>query len=100
MMYARPVLARDDTLFGVCAAIGEDFGFSPTLLRVLFAVAVFWSPEVTLGAYAAAGMAVALSRWFVPEPASIDAEEAEAAGPAQEDLQEQAQAWEELALAA
>ena len=38
---ARSIIARDDTLLGVCQAIGEDFGFHPNFLRVLFAGILF-----------------------------------------------------------
>jgi phage shock protein PspC (stress-responsive transcriptional regulator) len=93
------MLARDDTMFGVCEAIGEDFGFSPALLRIAFALALFWSPLAAIGGYALAGLLVALSRWLVPEPAAADPQAAQAAA-ANDDLQEQAQAWEELARAA
>ena len=30
------LLRRDDTFFGVCQAIGEDFGFHPIFLRIAF----------------------------------------------------------------
>ena len=93
------MLARDDTMFGVCEAIGDDFGFSPTLLRIAFALALFWSPVAALGAYVLGGVLVALSRWLVPEPAAADPQPPQAA-PANDGLQEQAQAWEELARAA
>lgn len=92
------IIARDDTLFGVCEAIGEDFGFPPSLLRILFALALFWSPLAAVSAYAGGGLLVAVSRWLVPEPLAEQADEAEAAAGGEEALQEQAQ--EELALAA
>ena len=92
---------RDDTMFGVCEAIGEDLGLPPTLLRILFALVLFWSPVAALGGYVLAGLLVALSRWLVPEPKRAEPEAPEAsAGAANDDLQEQAQAWEELARAA
>ena len=95
------MLARDDTLFGVCEALGEDFGFPPTLLRIAFALVLFVSPAAALGGYAVGGVLVALSRWLVPDPVAPAAEAAPAAA-ANDDLQEQAQAqaWEELARAA
>ena len=93
------VLARDDTFFGVCQAIGEDFGFPPTLLRLLFALVLFWSPSAAVAAYAICGVAVGLSRWLVPEPRTAQPEGSNALA-ANDDLQEQAQAWEELARAA
>lgn len=66
--YQPNVFARDDTFFGVCQALGEDFGFHPNLLRVAFALALFWNPLGALAAYAAAGLVVGLSRWLAPNP--------------------------------
>ena len=78
--------ARNDNLFGVCAALGEDFGFNPIWLRLAFAVALLVDLEHVLLAYAALGLLVLVSRLAfrtpspVPvarpaatEPASIDA---------------------------
>jgi phage shock protein C len=62
------LIARDDTFFGVCAAIGEDFGFSPNWLRIALAVALFWNPLATVATYVGAGALVALSRWLAPNP--------------------------------
>ena len=62
------LLARDDTFFGVCEAIGEDFGFNPFFLRVTLGVLLLWNPVVVVGGYAAAGIVVALTRWLVPNP--------------------------------
>ena len=62
------VLTRDDTFFGVCEALGEDFGFHPNLLRLGFALTLFFSPLAAVGGYAAAGLVVAATRWFVPNP--------------------------------
>jgi len=81
------LIARDDTFFGVCAAIGEDFGFSPNWLRIALAVALFWNPLGTLAVYAGAGALVALSRWLAPNPhtaAEAPAAEAPAPTPAEE----------------
>ena len=84
------LLARDDTFFGVCAGIGEDFGFSPNWLRIALAVALFWSPVATIGAYVGAGAVVALSRWLVPNPRiAAEAPAAETSAPAPtEEIQE------------
>ena len=67
------LFARDDTFFGVCAGLGEDFGISPTILRVAFAALLFFNPPVALGAYALAGLAVLASRLVAPAPASAKA---------------------------
>ena len=78
MAVAGSVFARDDTLFGVCHALGEDFGFNPTYLRILFACGLFGSPAVAIGGYAALGALVAFSRWVAPEPGSAGAEPVDA----------------------
>ena len=44
---------QSHTIFGVCEAIGEDFGFNPVLLRVPFAASVLWSPLWAIVAYLA-----------------------------------------------
>jgi phage shock protein PspC (stress-responsive transcriptional regulator) len=73
-MSAQSVLTREDTFFGVCFALGADFGFSPTYLRILFALLFFYSPAAALGAYGAIGAVVALSRWVAPDPAAAESE--------------------------
>ena len=67
-MQASSVLARDDTFFGVCEALGEDFRFNPLFLRIAFAGLLFWNPIAAVAAYAGAGLVVGASRWFVPNP--------------------------------
>lgn len=87
MQEYRPSLpARDDTFFGVCQAIGEDFGFHPNWLRVGFALALFFTPLGALAAYVGAGLLVAASRLIVreprvplPQPASAETQAEEAA---------------------
>ena len=61
-------LARDDTLLGACYAIGEDFGFNPLYLRLLFAFGLLGFPATALIAYAALTALVTLTRWLVPNP--------------------------------
>jgi phage shock protein PspC (stress-responsive transcriptional regulator) len=58
---------RSHTILGVCEAIGEDFGFNPTLLRVPFAAIVLWSPLAAIGAYFALGAVVLASRLLFPK---------------------------------
>lgn len=70
MQSAQPFpLARDDTLLGVCAALGEDLGFNPIYLRIGLGVALIWNPIVVIGGYVGAAVIVALSRLLVPNPA-------------------------------
>lgn len=59
---------RGDTILGVCEGIGQDFGFNPNWLRVLFAATFYWSPAGVIGAYLALGVLVAFSRLVAPSP--------------------------------
>ncbi|HEX8064620.1 MAG TPA: PspC domain-containing protein [Allosphingosinicella sp.] len=89
---AGSTIARDDTLLGACFAVGEDFGFNPLYLRLLFAFAIFWSPPVTFAAYAALTALTTLTRWLVPDPLPVP-------GPAAE-VSRRDEPLEELRLAA
>ena len=91
------LFTRDDTLFGVCEALGEDLGFNPIYLRITLAVLLLWNPTVVIGSYLAAGVVVAATRFLFPDrrrPAKAAAAPVEPAAP-QADYQE-----EELAVAA
>ena len=74
----RSIIARDDTLLGICHAIGEDFGFNPLWLRILFGAILFYSPIGAFAGYALLGAVVAFARWMAPVPASAEDEEGEA----------------------
>ena len=91
------VLTRDDTFFGVCEAIGEDFGINPIWLRLGFALALFFNPLAAVGGYAAAGLVVAATRWLVPNPRVAVAPEASVA---EEPVAAETENQMELALAA
>lgn len=58
---------RSHTILGVCEAVGEDFGFNPTFLRVPFAAIVLYSPLLAIGSYLALGVVVLASRLLFPE---------------------------------
>jgi phage shock protein C len=58
---------RPHTILGVCEAIGEDFGFNPTFLRVPLAAIVLYSPTYAIGIYLALGLAVLASRLIFPK---------------------------------
>ena len=56
------------TIFGVCEAIGEDFGFNPVFLRVpLAAIGVRGARLIAIGAYFALGAVVLASRLLFPK---------------------------------
>ena len=59
---------RSHTIFGVCEAIGEDFGFNPVWLRVLLAASVLASPTWAIATYFALGAVVLASRLLFPKP--------------------------------
>ena len=60
------VLFREDTMLGVCQALGDDLGFNPLYLRMAFAVPVLFSPLWTFAAYLGLGVLVLISRLLVP----------------------------------
>lgn len=64
------LFTRDDTFFGVCEALGEDFRIPPNLLRVALALLFFWNPTAVVAGYFAVGILVALTRWIAPNPRS------------------------------
>jgi phage shock protein C len=73
MQNSQPSLPmRDDTFFGVCQGLGEDFGFNPVYLRVAFAVLLLWNAGAAILAYALAGAIVALGRRLFPNPRAAE----------------------------
>ena len=66
-------IRRPHTILGVCEAIGEDFGFNPLFLRVIFAAGLFFSPTGVIAAYLGLGLIVGLSRWISPVPSATPA---------------------------
>jgi phage shock protein PspC (stress-responsive transcriptional regulator) len=60
------LMLRNDTILGVCEALGQDFGINPTWLRVAFCVPVFWNPLAVIGAYMALGLVIAATRYAFP----------------------------------
>ncbi len=83
-----PLPLRNDTILGVCEAIGEDFGFNPVWLRLMFIAPLFVQPVLTVAAYLALGLVVAASRYVVPRAVAqpvVEAPQIERA-PAEEQL--------------
>jgi len=60
------VFMRDDTFFGVCQAIGDDFGIHPNWLRLGLGVSLLISPTAVVATYVGAGIVVMASRLIVP----------------------------------
>ena len=61
------LMLRNDTILGVCEAIGQDFGFNPNWLRVAFCIPMFWNPTLVMGAYLTLGILVAAIRFAFPD---------------------------------
>ena len=69
MTEQTPLPLRNDTILGVCEAIGRDFGFNPTYLRLAFVAPIFFAPIATIGVYLALGVIITLSRLAAPDQA-------------------------------
>lgn len=61
------IFFRNDTIFGVCEAVGSDLGFHPNWLRLAFAAPVYWAPVLTVGIYLALGLVVLATRYAFPD---------------------------------
>jgi phage shock protein PspC (stress-responsive transcriptional regulator) len=71
MTKQTPLPLRNDTILGVCEAIGQDFGFNANWLRLAFIAPLFFAPYAAVGAYFGLGIIVAAARYFAPnKPAS------------------------------
>lgn len=64
----RNLFTRQDTLFGVCEALGQDFGFNPVYLRIALPLLLFFQPVATIAGYFGAGLIVLASRLLAPDP--------------------------------
>jgi phage shock protein C len=94
------LFTRNDTMFGVCEALGQDFGFNPIYLRLAFAVLLIPFPMPVIGTYAALGVLVAMSRLVFPAPRRKAVAEAAPVALAAERKPEPEYAEVELAAAA
>lgn len=92
---------RDDTFFGVCESLGEDFGFNANWLRLAFGVSLLLNPVAVIGTYVALGVLVVFSRLVVRNPRSARAGAGALRAPAVQTGAERAvEVQEELQLAA
>ena len=70
------LFCRRDTFFGICEAVGQDFGFNPLYLRLAFIAPLFFFPVQTFAAYFALGGIVLASRLIFPARTAPAATEA------------------------
>jgi phage shock protein PspC (stress-responsive transcriptional regulator) len=62
-----PLPLRNDTILGVCEAIGQEFGFNPLWLRLAFIPPLFFSITMTVAVYLGLGLIVAATRWLAAD---------------------------------
>ena len=68
---------RNDTMLGVCEAIGDDMGISANWLRIAFAVAFFFYPlQAALAYLALGGLGWVLRRVWPDEVGTSEADTA------------------------
>lgn len=61
-----PLPLRDDTMLGVCAGLGEEFGFNPNILRIAIGTLVLFDVMLAAGVYLGLGVALAMGRLLFP----------------------------------
>lgn len=76
--YQPAIFWREDTLLGVCEALGEDFRFNPLWLRIALSVGLLWDPLLMIYAYLGLAAVVLVSRLLAPNPRPAVRPEAEA----------------------
>jgi phage shock protein C len=72
MTKTTPLPLRNDTILGVCEAIGRDFGFNPLWLRLAFIAPLFFAPSLTIAGYFALGALVGTVNWFSPNKSASE----------------------------
>jgi phage shock protein PspC (stress-responsive transcriptional regulator) len=63
----KNLVFRNDTILGVCEALGQDFGFNPNWLRVAFCAPIYWNPALVISVYLGLGILVAATRFAFPD---------------------------------
>jgi phage shock protein C len=76
--YQPAIFWREDTLFGVCEALGEDLGFNPLWPRIALALGLLWDPLAMIYAYLGLAVIVLATRLIFPNPRAAVRPEAEA----------------------
>ncbi len=66
------LFARHDTFFGVCEALGQDFGFNANWLRLTIAVGLLLNPVAAVAAYVGMGVVVLVARLVFPSRAAAE----------------------------
>jgi phage shock protein PspC (stress-responsive transcriptional regulator) len=75
-MFSSQPFARNDTLLGVCQSLGDDLGFNPIYLRILFGASLIWNPLAVIALYFGLAVVIALANALFPSP-RVDVDEEE-----------------------
>jgi len=62
-----PIWNRAEPIFGVCEALGDDFGINPHWIRAALIPLLVWQPLWTVAGYALLGLIVLASRLLLPD---------------------------------
>lgn len=65
--FSNNIALRNDTLLGVCEALGHDLGINPNFLRIPLGAGIIFAPMLMVGIYLALGAVVFVSRTFFPD---------------------------------
>ena len=71
-----PIWNRAEPIFGVCEALGDDFGINPHWIRAALIPLLVWQPLWTIGGYALLGLIVLATRLLFPDVRETHAAEA------------------------
>lgn len=75
---SKPVFfGREDTMLGICEAVGQDFGFNPNWLRAGFGLVLVLNPVAVIASYFVLGGIVLVSRLLVRGRVTTQVAEAE-----------------------
>ncbi len=65
---AKPaIIDRSDPIFGVCEALGDDFGINANWFRAALAPLMLWQPVWTIVGYFVLGAVVLATRLIFPD---------------------------------
>lgn len=65
-MQTETLFNRHDTMLGICEGLGDDLRINSNLIRVAFALGLFFNPVAAIAAYLGAGVLVLATRLLFP----------------------------------
>lgn len=80
-----PIITRPQPIFGVCEALGDDFGVNANWLRAALGPLMLWNPLATVAGYLTLAVLVMAVRFAFPDvtvPAAVFEDDARLPRPA------------------